>query len=390
MMKSFSTNPFSWHGRLITKRALTPWPGQLMCLVAACFCFAGSGANGASINSPFFTDDFEDNDVRDGEPVTWGSGRDYPLANVELVDGSLQLLPSRGNETLRVEREYDDVIIHAQVSLGEWHNNGDFVGLFARSSGPDCVTRCGAYWAGIRADGVIASGINVDNTPVAKGWTQTSLNARNRDVLLELELEGSNVRFRAWQEGTERPVRPQQVFSDRTFASGGIGTLAIGVGDATGAYRYFQTLPLLSGDFSGNGELDTADVDILNQHIIAESHDASHDLTDDNLVNGDDLDYWVTEVKQTWFGDANLNGEVDALDLNALGLNWQSADATSWAQGDFNGDGNVNASDLNGLALNWRSGVAAAASTQAVPEPSSALLFLVGIMLVRSCRRRTT
>ena len=74
------------------------------------------------------------------------------------------------------------------------------------------------------------------------------------------------------------------------------------------------------------------------------------------------------------FGDTNLDGRVNATDLNSLALNWRATDATSWGQGDFNGDGNVNATDLNELALNWRSGVTQAA---AVPEPSSAASLLV-------------
>ncbi len=65
--------------------------------------------------------------------------------------------------------------------------------------------------------------------------------------------------------------------------------------------------------------------------------------------------------------------------------NGRTTDATSWAQGDFNGDGNVNSSDLNLLALNWQSGTIQAAS--AIPEPSSAVLLLLGgALLLRSHR----
>ncbi len=67
-------------------------------------------------------------------------------------------------------------------------------------------------------------------------------------------------------------------------------------------------------------------------------------------------------------GDANLDGRVDAADLNILGLNWRGTDKT-WAEGDFTRDGNVDAADLNELALNWRSGVAAQAlAAKGAPE----------------------
>ena len=81
-------------------------------------------------------------------------------------------------------------------------------------------------------------------------------------------------------------------------------------------------------------------------------------------------------------GDANLDGKVDATDLNALALNWRSGGAT-WSQGDLTGDRIVDASDLNALALNWQSGVAsAAAAPAAVPEPSSITLLWLGALAI--------
>ena len=111
-------------------------------------------------------------------------------------------------------------------------------------------------------------------------------------------------------------------------------------------------------------------------------------MNGDELVDTNDIHYWVTDLKSTWIGDANLDGQVNAADLNALALNWRSTAAAGWSQGDFTGDEIVDASDLNMLALNWRSGVAAAASASAVPEPSSITLLLLGLCaLVRRAGR---
>ena len=74
-------------------------------------------------------------------------------------------------------------------------------------------------------------------------------------------------------------------------------------------------------------------------------------------------------------GDANLDGTVEAGDLNALALTWQS-DSHNWTNGNFTGGG-TNAADLNELALNWQQSVPAAA--QAVPEPASMCLALLAI-----------
>ena len=46
-------------------------------------------------------------------------------------------------------------------------------------------------------------------------------------------------------------------------------------------------------------------------------------------------------------GDATLDGKVEAIDLNLLGVFWQNNTVTSWGQGDFDGNGIVNVNDLN-------------------------------------------
>ena len=84
-------------------------------------------------------------------------------------------------------------------------------------------------------------------------------------------------------------------------------------------------------------------------------------------------------------GDANLDGRVDAADLNILGLNWLGMDKTR-SEGDFTGDGIVNSADLNVLGINWQTGVG---NPAAVPEPSGLILLVTAVFpLLSSCRRR--
>lgn len=71
-------------------------------------------------------------------------------------------------------------------------------------------------------------------------------------------------------------------------------------------------------------------------------------------------------------GDANLDGTVDALDLNALALSWRGE--AGWHGGDFTADGLVDAADLNLLAVNWRH-----AAASPVPEPSG---WAIGVLSV--------
>jgi hypothetical protein len=143
------------------------------------------------------------------------------------------------------------------------------------------------------------------------------------------------------------------------------------------------------GDFNRDGALDVNDLEALTAEVQAGSIDLKFDVDGNDIVDTNDRNVWITDIKNTFIGDANLDGQVNAEDLNALALSWRSTFATSWSQGDFNADGTVNASDLNELALNWRSGVAAAASAPAVPEPSSlTLLLLGGLALLRGTGRR--
>ena len=53
------------------------------------------------------------------------------------------------------------------------------------------------------------------------------------------------------------------------------------------------------------------------------------------------MDYFIFDLLQTQYGDLDLDGDVDAADLNA----WTPG-ATGWANGDVNGDGVVDLVDL--------------------------------------------
>ena len=83
-------------------------------------------------------------------------------------------------------------------------------------------------------------------------------------------------------------------------------------------------------------------------------------------------------------GDADLNGIVNALDLNALAISWQQ-DGGLWSGGDFNASGFVDVLDLNELAIRWRQRVPPA---NAVPEPQALFLLLSATIAVLASRRR--
>ncbi len=150
-----------------------------------------------------------------------------------------------------------------------------------------------------------------------------------------------------------------------------------------------------AGDLNANDTLDVGDIDQLSCGI--ESHWScnpplpnAEDLNGDGNVSIDDHNYWVHNLKRTWYGDADLNGHFDSTDLVQVLASgqfertsydvWYSQGlpyppATSWSEGDWNADGEFNSADLV-VALadgGYEQGPRAAVS--AVPEPSAACLL---------------
>lgn len=147
------------------------------------------------------------------------------------------------------------------------------------------------------------------------------------------------------------------------------------------------------GDFDGDAELTAADIDLLSGAVLAGDNDSSFDLNADSLVDQTDRVVWVHDLKVTWFGDANLDGEFNSSDLVvvlASGKYEQDIDS-DWSSGDFDGNGRSDSGDLvaaladGGYELGQRPAVEA---VQAVPEPSTCLLALLSVAgLLGYCRR---
>jgi hypothetical protein len=130
--------------------------------------------------------------------------------------------------------------------------------------------------------------------------------------------------------------------------------------------------------------LDVTDVDALVGEIIAGTNNPDFDVTSDGNVDNSDLSQWLADAAQAngfaepyLLGDSDLDGSVNAADLNNVGLSWQQSPNT-WSGADFTANGIVGAEDLNVLGLNWQSTIPVAAAS-AVPEPSTG--SLIGFLL---------
>ncbi len=107
------------------------------------------------------------------------------------------------------------------------------------------------------------------------------------------------------------------------------------------------------------------------------------DLNNSGAVGQDDVEFLVENIIGTFMGDANLDGKVNAMDLNQVGINWQRMDGAGWENGDFTGNGAVNAQDLNLIGINWRAGEAAvAAAHDRVPRAPLAAVHHAPVAVV--------
>lgn len=148
----------------------------------------------------------------------------------------------------------------------------------------------------------------------------------------------------------------------------------------------------IRGDFNSNGRFDVQDIDLLSQAIRGELQNSIFDLNLDNAVNEVDLGIWVREVKQTWFGDANLDGEFNSRDIVQVFQHGEYEDDvaanSTWGEGDWNADHEFNTRDV--VAAFQDGGYEAGrrpAPVQPVPEPRTAqclqLLAIVGAPWLR-------
>ncbi len=146
------------------------------------------------------------------------------------------------------------------------------------------------------------------------------------------------------------------------------------------------------GDLNDDEQLTAIDIDLLSAAIRNQQYQPIFDLDMDGRVDGGDRDLWVNELKDSFYGDCNLDGEFSSDDLtHALQFAEYEDDLprnSGWAAGDWNGDGDFTSADLV-LAFEGGAYEQGPRVHAAVPEPRSWTLLvvaLVGILLSRQIR----
>lgn len=150
----------------------------------------------------------------------------------------------------------------------------------------------------------------------------------------------------------------------------------------------------LPGDFNSNGQLDAADIDLLSQQVRAATNPPAYDLNGDNQVNDLDRTVWVNDLKRTYLGDSNLDGEFNTTDFVSVFQAGQYEDNvvgnSGWATGDWNGDAEFNTTDFVAAfqAGGYEQGPRPA--VDAVPEPAASLLIGAGLLALGMRRKQST
>ena len=122
--------------------------------------------------------------------------------------------------------------------------------------------------------------------------------------------------------------------------------------------------------------------------FAAESTDSKYDLNHDGSVNADDHLFWIKDIKTTWVGDSNFDGEFSSSDFVTVFVpgKYETGQDAGWEEGDWDGDGKFDSSDFVAAFIDGGYEMGPRWDTPVVPEPSGLCVISGALLLIM--RRR--
>ena len=220
--------------------------------------------------------------------------------------------------------------------------------------------------------------------------TSVSYPYLGEEILVQFDGYGDDLRASVWKPGKPDSLVQQTHMFPMTETQPAI---ALGRGSATIHELWIRSspMPIFPGDFNSDRVLDAQDIDRLTANLG--ELDLWFDVNYDNTVDLADHRMWVKDLKGTWFGDANLDGEFnsgDLVDVFAAGkyvVDPDTAETATWAEGDWNGDMLFDSGDLV-LAFEDGGYEQGPLVPKAVPEPTGIGVMTISLALLTVSTRR--
>jgi endoglucanase len=147
----------------------------------------------------------------------------------------------------------------------------------------------------------------------------------------------------------------------------------------------------VTGDFDTDGDVDARDIDLLSQTIRQGGRGLEWDVDGNGRIDANDRIYWVDELKHTFLGDSNLDGEFNSGDVVYVFTAGQYEDSTlgnsNWSTGDWNGDAEFDSSDFVTAFTEGGYEQGPRAAVMAVPEPPVSLMLMVSAVSLLAVKR---
>ena len=139
----------------------------------------------------------------------------------------------------------------------------------------------------------------------------------------------------------------------------------------------------IAGDVTFDRQLAAEDIDWIRtagddpglyKNVFGIAAVAAADVTQNGVIDEGDVEYLLSAMLNTEYGDLNIDQSVDAADVATWQTGFGKTEGARYADGEVNGDSKIAGGDF--LAMQRNIGFSSAAA-RAIPEPSAAWLIAV-------------